>query len=213
MDAVIQRLRDYVAKRGKPALHVSDISAVLDEIQSRDREIVEHIESELALRHLCSEADAKLVEAQAEIALYRAALGAVDESAREVCVGGGDVVVTSCEALEQVRLALKSSEPREGGYPMRLAPRDGKGLLIETSDFGWVEGYWDASVPNFYASNKSFLSYDPDNAQGDWCSDWVVGAPDDINDKRLYCGASPISWLPLPAKTKDPMFDDVEGGA
>ncbi|RCK20086.1 hypothetical protein TH8_19690 [Thalassospira profundimaris] len=33
MDAVIQRLRDYVAKRGKPALHVSDIRAVLDRLQ------------------------------------------------------------------------------------------------------------------------------------------------------------------------------------
>jgi hypothetical protein len=79
------------------------------------------------------------------------------------------------------------------------APKDGTHILLLTSDFGAVEGWWDGSVTNFYKSQKGWASYDPDNAQGDWVSIWRVG---DDPDRRLYCGSTPHAWAPLPKVTK-----------
>ena len=82
------------------------------------------------------------------------------------------------------------------------APRDGTPILLETSDFGWVQGYWDANVTNFYKSQEGWDSYDPDNAQGDWVSDRTLPTgkgESDNGERRLYCGLTPHYWLPLPA--------------
>ena len=82
---------------------------------------------------------------------------------------------------------------------MDTAPRDGTPILVLTHDFGWVEAWWDKTVQNFYKSQKDFASYDPENAQGDWVSDWQIG---DGKDRRLYCGATPQWWMPKP---RDPL--------
>ena len=79
--------------------------------------------------------------------------------------------------------------------PIDTAPRDGTPVLLLTSDFGAVEGFWNGSVSNFYKSQVGWASYDPDNMQGDWVSEWRI----DPGDARLYCGATPTHWMPLPA--------------
>lgn len=83
--------------------------------------------------------------------------------------------------------------------PLSSAPRDGTHVSLLTSDFGAVEGWWDVNVPNFYKSQEGWASYDPENAQGDWVSEWQIG---DGRDEygRLYCGATPQAWAPLPVK-------------
>jgi hypothetical protein len=84
--------------------------------------------------------------------------------------------------------------------PIETAPKDGTHILIRTADFGAVEGWWDRSVTNFYASQKGWASYDPANMQGDWVSDFPIG---DGCDRRLYCGATPSHWMPLPEPPHD----------
>lgn len=79
--------------------------------------------------------------------------------------------------------------------PIETAPKDGTEILLLTSDFGWVQGRWDASVRNFYKGQEGWASYDPENAQGDWVSFWRIG---DDTDLRLYCGCTPHYWMPLP---------------
>lgn len=76
---------------------------------------------------------------------------------------------------------------------MDSAPRDGTRILIKTGDFGIVEGWWDVAATNFYASQEGWASYDPDNMQGDWVSDWPMNG-----DRRLYCGATPHLWMLIP---------------
>jgi hypothetical protein len=83
--------------------------------------------------------------------------------------------------------------------PIKTAPKDGSRILLFTSDFGAVEGWWDAGVQNFYASQVGWASYDPQNANGDWVSDF---RPDD--DKRLYCGCTPHQWATLPVTPSTP---------
>lgn len=82
-----------------------------------------------------------------------------------------------------------------GYQPIETAPKDGTRILLLTSDFGAVEGWWDSRVTNFYKSQKGWASYDPKNARGDWVSDWHIGAPE---DRRMFCGATPHHWMPLP---------------
>lgn len=77
---------------------------------------------------------------------------------------------------------------------MESAPKTGERILVLTSDFGIVTAYWDATVQNFYKSRKGWASYDPENAQGDWVSEWTIG---DQSDRRLYCGATPMFWKPI----------------
>jgi hypothetical protein len=95
--------------------------------------------------------------------------------------------------------------------PMGIAPKDGSPILLLTADFGVVEGRWDASVPNFYKSQKGWASYDPANAQGDWVSDWRIG---DGSEARMICGATPVAWMAMPNLPKlcegcgDPVLDD-----
>ncbi|PZU10052.1 hypothetical protein [Sphingomonas sp.] len=79
------------------------------------------------------------------------------------------------------------------------APRDGTRILLLTSDFGAIEGCWDVRVPNFYKSQAGWGSYDPDNAEGDWTSHFSDG--DEY--RRLYCGATPQAWAPLPGGARD----------
>jgi hypothetical protein len=79
--------------------------------------------------------------------------------------------------------------------PMDTAPRDGTHILVLTHDFGWVEAWWDESVTNFHKSQPGFASYDPENMQGDWVSEFQVG---DGKDRRLYCGSTPCWWMPKP---------------
>ncbi|MEH3108992.1 MAG: hypothetical protein PGN22_02675 [Agrobacterium cavarae] len=55
------------------------------------------------------------------------------------------------------------------------APID-RDILLKTSDFGVVQGRWDMQVTNFYKSQEGWASFDPDNAQGDWVSDFYVSA-------------------------------------
>ncbi len=78
---------------------------------------------------------------------------------------------------------------------MESAPRTGEHIMVLTSDFGVVTARWDASVENFYKSQVGWASHDPDNAQGDWVSDFYP-SPDD-HDRRLYCGATPCYWKPV----------------
>jgi hypothetical protein len=77
---------------------------------------------------------------------------------------------------------------------MDSAPQTGERILILTSDFGIVTGWWDAEVTNFYKSQVGWASYDPESMQGDWVSDARFG---EGPDRRLYCGASPCYWKPV----------------
>lgn len=89
-----------------------------------------------------------------------------------------------------------SPTPRAGGInwqDMDSAPRD-RDILVLTSDFGVVQARWDTSAVNFYKSQEGWDSYDPENAQGDWCSDWQIG---NDGDRRLYCGATPQMWADI----------------
>jgi hypothetical protein len=93
--------------------------------------------------------------------------------------------------------------------PIDTAPRDGTHILLRTADFGAVEGWWETSVTNFYKSQEGWASYDPENMQGDWVSDWQIsaGVPgNDPNDFRLFCGATPLEWAPLPKRTTHDEF-------
>ena len=81
--------------------------------------------------------------------------------------------------------------------PIETAPKDGSHVLLFTYDFGAIEGWWDTRVTNFYKSQVGWASYDPDNAQGDWVSDWHVGSD---QDPRLFCGSTPHYWVPLPER-------------
>lgn len=83
---------------------------------------------------------------------------------------------------------------------IETAPTDGTKILLLTSDFGAVEGWWDTKVENYYKSRKGSASYDPDNAHGDWTSHWQVGANP---DRRLHCGCTPHFWMPLPQPPSD----------
>lgn len=85
---------------------------------------------------------------------------------------------------------------------MDSAPRTGEHILLLTSDFGIVEGWWDASVTNFYASQEGWACYDPENMQGDWVSEWYLSQGD--GDRRLYCGATPHYWAPIGELPKGP---------
>ncbi|KZC99707.1 MULTISPECIES: hypothetical protein [unclassified Thalassospira] len=108
-------------------------------------------------------------------------------------------------SLRYTKVFLRASGVLDGlthGRSMMDAPRDGSHILIETSDFGWIEGYWNADVTNFYKSQEGWSSYDPENAQGDWCS-VVPFAGQNPDDRRLYCGCTPQRWLPLPPKRID----------
>lgn len=96
--------------------------------------------------------------------------------------------------------------------PMDTAPRDGTRILLLTGDFEAVTGWWDGEVENFYKSCKGSASYEPDPAhrKGDWVSDWVIGSPP---DHRLFCGATPVRWMPLMplgrcAKCNDLVYSD-----
>lgn len=85
--------------------------------------------------------------------------------------------------------------------PIDTAPRDGREILIETADFGWVNGRWDAERIDFYKSQKGWASYDPENMQGTWVSTRVEccgRGPDGEYDPRLFCGATPKRWMPKP---------------
>lgn len=66
-------------------------------------------------------------------------------------------------------------------------------ILVLTSDFGIVQAEWDVSVTNFYKSQIGWASYDPENSQGDWVSEWCVMDA----DRRLYCGATPQFWAKI----------------
>jgi hypothetical protein len=94
----------------------------------------------------------------------------------------------------------------EGGVSgwrrISTAPRDGTHVLLLTSDFGAVEGWWNANIPNFYKSQEGWASYDPENAQGDWVSEWSVGEPPDKHH-RLFCGETPVAWKPLEAISRE----------
>lgn len=74
---------------------------------------------------------------------------------------------------------------------MDNAPKDGRWVLVLTADFGIVQARWDSSAINFYSSQEGWASYDPDNAKGEWISDWQISGD---GDKRLYCGATPEYW-------------------
>jgi hypothetical protein len=82
---------------------------------------------------------------------------------------------------------------------METAPLDGTDVLVLTGDFGAVQAWYRADVPNFYRSNPKFHSYDPANMMGDWCSMFVS---DDPPYGRLICGFLPRAWCPLPAIPK-----------
>ncbi|KZC97189.1 MULTISPECIES: hypothetical protein [Thalassospira] len=88
------------------------------------------------------------------------------------------------------------------GREMDSAPTDGTTILLQTSDFGWVEGFWNVHVANFYKSQACCACYDPDNAQGDWCA--VMPLNREGGDQRLYCGFTPQRWLPCAEKWIDP---------
>lgn len=86
------------------------------------------------------------------------------------------------------------SAPLPAWRAMDAAPRDGTHILLLTSDFGVVEGWWSDEVQNFYKSQVGWASYDPENAQGDWVSDWRIG---DADEPRLFCGCTPKRWAPM----------------
>lgn len=79
------------------------------------------------------------------------------------------------------------------------APRDGSMLALLTSDGEIVTGFWDDTVTNFYASQIGWKSYDPAKQRGDWVSMWCPYG-DDGDDRRLYCGMTPIAWAALPTR-------------
>lgn len=81
-----------------------------------------------------------------------------------------------------------------------VAPFDGNNVLLLTSDFGAVEGWWDDRVTNFYRSQAGWASYDPYRFVGDWVSWWNVA---DDGDRRLYCGMTPHFWMPKPRMPRD----------
>lgn len=85
-----------------------------------------------------------------------------------------------------------------GWKSMETAPKDGTHILLLTADFGVVQGYWDSSLTNFYKSQEGWASYDPQHMEGDWTSVWELGG----DDKRLYCGATPQYWRPIPKLPK-----------
>lgn len=78
---------------------------------------------------------------------------------------------------------------------MDTAPKTGEHILILTGDFGIVEGWWDETVTNYYASQEGWACYDPENMQGDWVTEWHLGQNDP--DRRLYCGATPNYWASI----------------
>ncbi|MEH3108911.1 MAG: hypothetical protein PGN22_02270 [Agrobacterium cavarae] len=77
---------------------------------------------------------------------------------------------------------------------MEVAPTD-RDILLKTSDFGVVQGRWDMQVTNFYKSQEGWASFDPDNAQGDWVSDFYVSTD---GERRLFCGFTPHAWMDIP---------------
>jgi hypothetical protein len=97
---------------------------------------------------------------------------------------------------------------------MDTAPQDGTHLLLLTSDFGPVEGWWDANRINFYKSQKGWASHDPKHALGEWCSYLTANDP---NDPRMFCGMTPHFWMELPptpqegaARDEKRRFDTLE---
>lgn len=93
---------------------------------------------------------------------------------------------------------------------MDSAPKDGRWVLVLTSDFGIIMARWDKTATNFYKSQVGWASYDPENMQGDWVAEFCT--PGDT-DHRLYCGASPCFWaeigeLPKPESSFDGWFRD-----
>jgi hypothetical protein len=99
-----------------------------------------------------------------------------------------------CRSLIKQALAAGKAALR----PIETAPRDGTSILLLTADFGFVEGWWDDGVTNFYKSQVGWASYEPDPAKqrGDWVSDFIIG--DDPKEGRLFCGATPQYWMPRP---------------
>ena len=95
-----------------------------------------------------------------------------------------------------LRAAAERLEEMSGWRSIITAPRNGTRILLLTSDFGAVEGWWNKDVANFYKSQRGWASYDPENATGDWVSNWRIGAADEHG--RLFCGATPLAWAPLP---------------
>lgn len=86
---------------------------------------------------------------------------------------------------------------------MDNAPKDGRWVLVLTADFGIVQARWDASAINFYKSQEGWGSYDPDNAKGEWISDWQISGD---GDRRLYCGATPQYWAEIGELPKAEQF-------
>lgn len=82
-----------------------------------------------------------------------------------------------------------------GWQPIETAPQDGTRIIILTSQWGAVEGYWDATAPDFYKSRPDWPSYDPNAPLGAWVSDWRTAGDD---ERRLYCGAMAKWWMPKP---------------
>lgn len=84
---------------------------------------------------------------------------------------------------------------------IETAPRKHKErLLLLTSDFGCVEGWWDETVENFY-KNEQWTKEFNKGATGDWVSDWKIHNEDDC---RLFCGSTPTHWMPLPKPPSEP---------
>lgn len=86
------------------------------------------------------------------------------------------------------------------------APRDGEMLALLTSDGEIIPGWWEESETNFYASQEGWASYDPDNQRGDWVSNWQPRGFES-DDRRLYCGLTPIAWARLPSSDERDRFD------
>lgn len=87
--------------------------------------------------------------------------------------------------------------------PIESAPKDGTHILLLSSDFGAVEGWWDEDETNFYKSQEGWASYDADDMKGDWISHWQIGCG---TDRRLYCGCTPKRWMPLTARPETKSF-------